>query len=188
MKRLIKVVIIAFFLFVFSSVSFGAGIALGGSGLLFQPGIVRAADQPSQFDTFWQAWNLVHQHFVDRDALDTQTLTYGAIRGMITALGDEGHTVFLTPEEVDRQRTDISGTYSGIGAQLGMEDGLPMIVAPFDGSPADEAGVKAGDIIIEVDGEDVTSWTLNDVVEHIRGEAGTEVELTLLRPDESKSL
>ncbi|MCP4372415.1 MAG: PDZ domain-containing protein, partial [Deltaproteobacteria bacterium] len=77
---------------------------------------------------------------------------------------------------------------SGIGARLGMEDGLPMIVAPFDGSPADLAGVEAGDIIIEVDDEDVTSWPLNDVVDNIRGEAGTEVELTLLRPDEGESL
>jgi carboxyl-terminal processing protease len=69
-----------------------------------------------------------------------------------------------------------------------MEDGLPVIVAPFDGSPAEEAGIEAGDIIIEVDDEDVTAWPLNDVVDHIRGEAGTEVELTVLRPDEGKSL
>jgi carboxyl-terminal processing protease len=82
----------------------------------------------------------------------------------------------------------MSGKYSGIGAQLGMKDGLPVIVAPFDGSPAEQAGVKPGDIIIEVDGQDVTSWSLNDVVDHIRGEAGTEVVLTLLRTDDSKSL
>ncbi len=124
---------------------------------------------------------------MDQDALDTTQLTYGAIRGMITALGDEGHTAFLTPEEVARHQTDVSGVYTGIGARIGMEDGLPIIVAPFDGSPAQAAGVKAGDIIIEVDGEDVTSWPLNDIVDNIRGEAGTEVELTVLRPDESES-
>jgi carboxyl-terminal processing protease len=107
---------------------------------------------------------------------------------MITALGDEGHTAFLAPEEVARHQTDISGTYSGIGARIGVEDGLPMIVAPFDGSPAEAAGVRAGDIIIEVDDEDVTSWPLNDVVDKIRGEAGRMVELSVLRPDEGKSL
>jgi len=106
---------------------------------------------------------------------------------MIAALGDEGHTTFLTPEEVTRQRTGISGKFSGIGAQVGLEDGLPVIIAPFDGSPAEEAGIRAGDIIIEVDHVDITSWPLGDVVETIRGEAGTQVVLTVVRPDEGKS-
>jgi len=187
MKRLVKITIIVLSLFALTSTAFGAGIALGGSGLLFEPGVARAADQPGEFDIFWQAWNTVHRYFVDQEALDTTQLTYGAIRGMINALGDEGHTAFLTPEEVARHQTDVLGVYSGIGARIGMEDGLPVIVAPFDGSPAQEAGVKAGDIIIEVDDEDVTSWPLNDIVENIRGEEGTEVQLTVLRPDESKS-
>ena len=188
MKRLIRVALVALVLFMVTSTAFGAGIAVGGSGSLFQPVVAQAAGQPAKFDIFWQAWNIVHRDFVDQDALDMTELTYGAIRGMIAALGDEGHTSFLTPEEVVRHRSDSSGEYTGIGAQVGMEDGLPVIVAPFDGSPAEEAGIEAGDIIIEVDDEDVTAWPLNDVVEHIRGEAGTEVELTVLRPDEGKSL
>lgn len=187
MKLLIKVLVFAVVLLLFTSTVFGAGVALGGSGLLFQPGVVRAADQPTEFDTFWEAWNIVHRYFVDRDALDTTRLTYGAIRGMIDALGDQGHTTFLTPEEVARHQTGISGKFSGIGAQVGLEDGLPVIVAPFDGSPAEAAGVRAGDIIIEVDDVDVTSWSLGDIVERIRGEAGTEVELTVMRPGEGKS-
>jgi len=186
-KLLIKVLVFAVVLLLFTSTVFGAGVALGGSGLLFQPGVVRAADQPTEFDTFWEAWNIVHRYFVDRDALDTTRLTYGAIRGMIDALGDQGHTTFLTPEEVARHQTGISGKFSGIGAQVGLEDGLPVIVAPFDGSPAEAAGVRAGDIIIEVDDVDVTSWSLGDIVERIRGEAGTEVELTVMRPGEGKS-
>jgi carboxyl-terminal processing protease len=106
---------------------------------------------------------------------------------MVAALGDEGHTTFLAPEDVQRHRTDTSGKYSGIGARIGMENGMPIIVSPFDGSPAQAAGVKAGDIILEVDGEDVSTWSLNDIVEHIRGEAGSEVTITFLRPDETKS-
>jgi carboxyl-terminal processing protease len=186
-KQFVKVMSLVLVLFVFTFAAFGAGVVLGGSGVLFQPGVVRAADQPAEFSLFWQAWNLVHDHFVDRQSLDTTQLTYGAIRGMLAALGDEGHTTFLTPQEVAREQTDMSGKFSGIGAQLGLQDGMPMIVAPFDGSPAQKAGVKAGDIIIEVDGEDVSSWTLNDVVNHIRGQAGTQVVLTVLRPDESKT-
>jgi len=187
MKLLIKVLVLALVLVLFTSTVFGAGVALGGSGLLSQPGVVRAADQPAEFDTFWEAWNIVHRYFVDRDALDATRLTYGAIGGMIAALGDEGHTTFLTPEEVTRRRTGISGKFSGIGAQVGLEDGLPVIIAPFDGSPAEEAGIRAGDIIIEVDHVDITSWPLGDVVETIRGEAGTQVVLTVVRPDEGKS-
>jgi carboxyl-terminal processing protease len=186
-KRLIKVTIIGLVLLLFTFTVFGTGVALGGSGLLFEPGVVRAADQPPEFDTFWQAWNLVQRHFVDRDTLDATRLTYGAIRGMIAALGDEGHTNFLTPQEAERQQTSISGKFSGIGAQLGLENGLPVIVAPLEDSPAEKAGIRAGDILIEVDDVDVTTWTLNEVVDRVRGEAGTAVELTVLRPDEGKS-
>lgn len=188
MKRLIRIALVALVLFMVTSTAFGVGIAVGGSGTLFQPVVAQAAGQPAKFDIFWQAWNIVHRDFVDQDALDMTELTYGAIRGMIAALGDEGHTSFLTPEEVVRHRSDSSGEYTGIGASIGVEDGLPVIVAPFDGSPAEEAGIEAGDIIIEVDDEDVTAWPLNDVVEHIRGEAGTQVELTVLRPDEGTSM
>ena len=187
MKLLIKIVVLSLVLFLFTSTAFGVGVALGGSGLLFQPGVVRADDQPAEFDTFWQAWNIVHRYFVDRDALDTARLTHGAIRGMVAALGDEGHTTFLTPEDVARRQTGITGSYSGIGAQLGVQDGLPIIVAPFDGSPAEAAGVKAGDIIIEANHVDVTTWSLDEIVNQVRGEAGTEVEMTVIRPDEGIS-
>ncbi len=188
MKRLIKITLIAVGLVVLTSGAFGAGVAFGGSGVLFEPGVVRAQNQPAEFEVFWDVWDLAQRHFIDRDALDTTRLTYGAVNGLIQALGDEGHTRFLTPEEVARQRTDISGSFFGIGARVGIEDGLPVIVAPFDGSPADQAGVKSGDIIIEVDGQDVTGLSLTETVELIRGEKGTEVVLTVFRPDSSESL
>ena len=188
MKKLLIISIALIAALIFSTATFGAGVALGGSGLLFEPGVVRSAEQPTEFDTFWQAWNIVQDNFVDRDALDTTKLTYGAITGMLTALGDEGHTAFLSPEEIKRQRSDISGKFSGIGATIGKKEGLPVIIAPMDGTPADLAGVKAGDIIIEVDGEDVTTLSINDIVEKIRGKEGTEVVLTLLRTDEGESV
>jgi len=188
MKRLIKIALISLGLLILSSVAFGAGVAFGGSGLLFEPPVVRAQDSPDEFAVFWEVWNLAQDNFVDQEALDPQQLTYGAINGLIRALGDEGHTRFLTPEEVQRQRTDISGTFFGIGARVGLEEGLPVIVAPFDGSPADQAGIEAGDIIIEVDGTDVTGLSLGETVDMIRGERGTEVVLTVFRPDTGESL
>jgi carboxyl-terminal processing protease len=187
MKRFLKLFIVSFGLVILTSGAFGAGVIFGGSGY-FAPDIVRAQDHPAEFAIFWQVWDLAQDHFIDRDALDTTHLTYGAINGLIQALGDEGHTRFLTPEEVVRQRTNMSGSFFGIGARVGMEDGLPVIVAPFDGSPADKAGVKTGDIIIEVDGEDVTGLTLDETVERIRGEKGTEVILTIFRPGSNESL
>ncbi len=187
MKKLLKIVIIALALFGLTTVAFGAGVVFGNSGFL-KPGVVRAADQPLEFEVFWEVWNVVHNNFVDRDVLETKHLTYGAVNGLISSLGDEGHTRFLTPEESTRQRTNISGTFFGIGAQVGVRDGLPVIIAPLDDSPADRAGIRAGDIIIEVDGEDVTALPLNEVVDRIRGEEGVEVLLTVFRPDTSESL
>jgi carboxyl-terminal processing protease len=193
--RPIKITLVVLVLVVLVAGALGAGIAIGSSGWLVQvggalplPAAVSADGEPAEFDTFWQAWDIVHDRFIDRDALDGTDLEYGAIRGMIEALGDEGHTVFMTPEELDRRQTDITGKFSGIGALLGIKDSLPVIVAPFDGSPADQAGVAAGDIIMEVDGQDVTAWSLGDIVDNIRGTEGTEVVLTLFRPEEGTSL
>lgn len=187
MNPILKILIVGIVLVMVASVSLGAGVAIGGSGLLPFWG-PNSTDAPDEFAVFWQAWDIVHKNFVDQSALDPTNLTYGAIRGMVSALGDEGHTAFLTPEEIERQRTDLSGTFTGIGAQLGIRDALPIIVAPFDGSPAYDAGVKPGDIIMKVDGEDVTTLPLNDIASKIRGPEGTEVVLSLLRPDENRSL
>lgn len=188
MKQWIKYIVVSWLLLTLLVFTFGLGMIFGNSSSFLQPGVVRAEDQPEEFEVFWQVWNLVNTHYIDREMLTPQGLTYGAIQGVIDALGDEGHSRFLTPDEAARQRTDITGTFSGIGARVGIRDDLPVIVAPFDGSPADRAGVKAGDIIIEVDGEDVTALSLDDVVERIRGEAGTEVVLTIFRPDADESL
>lgn len=187
MNRSATVILVLLAVAVVGSLALGTGIVIGASGVLPFPGIGRA-DEPEEFSVFWEAWETAQRHFVDQAALDDQALTYGAIRGMVRALGDEGHTAFLTPEELERQQTDLSGTFMGIGAQLGIRDSLPVIVAPFDGSPADQAGVKAGDIIMRVDGNDVTSMPLNDIVTMIRGPEGTDVVLSLLRPDENRSL
>lgn len=188
MKRTLKVAFVAIGILAFTLGTFGAGVIVGSFSPIFGPQTVLADDQPEEFAVFWQVWQLAQSHFIDREALDSTQLTYGAINGLITSLGDEGHTRFLTPEEVQRQRTDISGKFFGIGAQVGVEDGLPVIITPLDDSPAGRAGIKAGDIIIEVDGEDVTTLPLNEVVDRIRGEKGTEVVLTVFRPDVNESL
>ena len=118
--------------------------------------LARLQQQPSgteqQFAVFWEAWNVAQRNFVDVDALDDKAMTYGAIRGMLDSLGDLGHTRFMTPEDLAAERTSISGQYSGIGAEIGVRDGMPMIQAPFDDSPAQKAGLQPRDIIVRVDG------------------------------------
>lgn len=164
--------------------AFGAGTMVGSAAAIAQS----TPDAPENFDVFWQAWEIVQAHFIDREILDSQELTYGAVEGLISALGDEGHTAFLTPRELEQQQSAMSGSFSGIGAQLGVKDGLPVIIAPIDNSPASEAGIRAGDIILSVDGEDVTSLSLDEVVDRVRGPAGTEVVLTLLREGAESSM
>lgn len=187
MRRFLIIVAVILGFFLSTGVAFGAGLFIGNANLI-SPCIVRTANQPDQFAVFWEAWNLVQRNFIDQEALDPTRLTYGAIRGMVEALGDTGHSGFLTPQEHEERVTSISGRFTGIGAQLGEENGLPIIVAPFDGSPAQQAGVKAGDVILEVNGEDVSELSLTQIAEKVRGPAGSQVTLTLFRPEETRSL
>lgn len=186
MRTFLKVVGALFGLVMLTGTAFGAGLFVGGANL--SPCITRTAEQPEQFDVFWEAWNLVQRNFVDRTALDATQLTHGAIRGMVDALGDTGHTSYLTPEQREARLTSIQGRFTGIGAQLGEEQGFPIIVAPFDGSPAQKAGIKPGDVIVAVNGEEVTGLTLTEIAEKVRGPADSQVTLTLFRQEENRSL
>ncbi len=188
MKQSTKTIAAILVLGLILSSTFAAGAIFGSSTVVAQKSVGNANLQPDEFDVFWEAWQIVQQNFIDREALDDTDLTYGAIEGMIQSLGDEGHTTFLTPKELEYQMSSTAGTFSGIGAQLGVRSGLPMIIAPFDGSPADLAGIRAGDIILEVDSEDVTTWTLNEIVDVIRGPKGKEVVLLVLREGEEASM
>src|SRR5919106_5062722 len=94
-----------------------------------------------------EALKVVEDDYVGQEELDPQEQTYGAIEGMIDTLGDEGHTRFLTPEERKQNRNSLSGTYVGIGVMLESEEDEVVVASPIEGSPADEAGVEAGDVV-----------------------------------------
>jgi carboxyl-terminal processing protease len=127
-----------------------------------------------------EAWDLLHEKYVGRDTLDDRDLAYAAIDGLTEAVGDTGHTDFMTPEERASRNDALSGSYVGIGVQLDTtETGEPLVVTVFRDSPADKAGLGTGDIILEVNGIPAAGSSVSDVVEQIRGEAGTEVELTV---------
>lgn len=118
--------------------------------------------------------------------LEEQKLIEGASRGLVDAAGDI-HTTFLDPSAVKELEAQLSGSIGGgIGAEIGLRNERPTIIRPLKDSPAINAGVLAGDIIAQVDGKDVTGWTVDQVVDKIRGEVDTKVELKLLRGDELK--
>ncbi|NJP05689.1 MAG: S41 family peptidase [Chloroflexaceae bacterium] len=133
------------------------------------------------FGVFWEAWQLARDHFVDVDALQPKTMTEGAIRGMLDTLGDQGHTRFLTAEEAERWQESLSAEFEGIGAYVDVVDGQTVIVAPIQSSPAEEAGLLSGDVILRVAGEETSGWTVQELVQHVRGPKGTTVELTIQR-------
>ncbi len=141
----------------------------------------------SEFQLMAQAWNTVVQSYVDRAAVQPQRMIYGAISGMVDSLGDTGHSRFLTPEMLRAQNNMTQGQFEGIGIEVQMKDGHLTVVAPIDGSPAQRAGLRPGDIILKVNGEDVSDLPLDQVVGRILGPAGTQVTLTLQDPQSGKT-
>lgn len=156
------------------------------TGFMARP--VLADDRPTQFEVFWEVWDLVEQYFVDRDEIDPERMTYGAIQGMLAALGDENHTVFFSPDEAKQQQNQLDGTFEGIGAYVEGADAGFRIVAPIHGSPAEKAGILAGDIVLKVNGEEITGLPEWEVISQIRGPAGTTVVLTVLHPDAEEAV
>lgn len=143
------------------------------------PTAAQRAPAELNVDLIEQANQIIQENYADQEALRGTDMTYGAINGMMEALGDTGHSRFLTPEMVKNEQRQISGELEGIGALLQLNDGHPVILAPMDNSPAQKAGLRPGDRILAVNGKDATNWSLNEVVENVTGPAGTQVELTV---------
>jgi carboxyl-terminal processing protease len=136
------------------------------------------------FDLYWQVYNQLQTYYVDPEKLDTQKLYYGSIKGLVESIGDSP-TAFFDPTETAEYKKSQSGTYSGIGAELDYVNKAVVVVAPFDGSPAAKAGIEARDYIIKVNDKSVSGKTLTQVVTEIRGEAGTKVKISIVRPREN---
>ena len=154
-------------------------------------------DQPAQykdidFQQFWKVWQLLEENYLDPTKIQHDQMVYGAIKGMTAALGDP-YTVFLPPDDQKRTEEDLSGTFYGVGIQLGYIDNFLAVMTPLKGSPAEKAGVKAKDLILHVKDtakgldKDTTGWSLAEAVSNIRGDRGTSVTLTLLRPASSSA-
>ncbi len=134
------------------------------------------------FKPFWQAWDLVHEQYVDQPVND-EILMRGAIRGMLEALNDP-HTGYMDPFEYQQANAPLEGEYEGIGAWVDTSGEFLTIISPMPNSPAEKAGLKAGDRIIAVDGEDMTGVDPSLVLRRVLGPAGTSVTLTIQREGE----
>ena len=171
---------------------FGLGAAVGlviGCQLLgayYSSGQIPAYAQ-DDFRLMAEAWNTIEKFFVDRSAVNPRRMTYGAISGMTASLGDTGHTRFLTPEMAKQEKSLMRGTLEGIGAEVRMKDNQVVIVAPLDDSPAQKAGLKPGDIILKVDGRNISGLPLEQAVGFILGPPGSLVKLSILDPQTGQS-
>ncbi len=163
-----------------------------GGGMLLLYAVTPATNCPesndvcAQFGVFWQVWDLARNNFVDANAADPQRMIEGAINGMLDTLDDRGHTRFMSASEAQRWQESLTGEFEGIGAYLNVrEDGQAVIVRPIEGSPAERAGLRAGDFILAVDGEETRGMNVDELVSRIRGPRGTIVELQILHVGET---
>lgn len=142
---------------------------------------------PSDFQRMVEVWRLLQREHIDGDGLNGKELSDGAIRGMLRAL-DDPYAGFLTAEQFSVESQDIKGFFEGIGAEVGVRDGRITIIAPMPDAPAEKAGIRPGDIILEIAGESTQGLSLMEAVAKIRGEKGTPIELLILHLDSNQPL
>lgn len=165
---------------------FGRNLLLGEAGLPTKikaqfkiAGKEAVQVQTVNFNLYWDVWKKVQAKHISKPVAD-DTLFYGSIEGLLASLKDP-YSVFLKPDNAKRFSQDLAGSFSGIGAELGMKKDIVTIIAPLADSPAEKTGIKAGDQIAAVDGQETFGWTLEEAVSKIRGIKGTTVRLKIWR-------
>ncbi len=181
-RRLTAYLLAALGAVLLSAVAYAAGSVAGGA-VTGRPSPVRPI---AGFDLFWEAWRLVERDFAG-EVPPVEEMDRAAARGLLRELGDAA-TGLIAPQYASLDREDASGYYRGIGASVrSTEDGYIEVSVIFPGSPAEQVGIRAGDVIVAVDGEDIAGVGLHEAVSRIRGPEGTTVELELRRPGEART-
>ncbi len=162
-------------------ITFGVGFLLGTAGASTKPG---SEDDYRYFRLFSDVFRIVRENYVE--SVNTKELIYGALSGMMRSL--DPFSAFFTPEQYNEFKQETEGEFGGVGIEIGMDKGRPIVIAPIEGTPAYRAGLRPGDIIVEINGEDTSNMSLTDVVKRIRGRPGTKVNLTIIRKGSEKPL
>ncbi len=168
--------IIGLLLIVVIALAFGAGFFFGFSN---------SSGYEEGLNVVEQVWNIIFSDYVDMSKLDSANLSRGAIQGMIEAL-DDPYTSYLEAEHYELGMSSLEGVFDGIGAYVTIDDKQLVIIAPIAESPADKAGIRAGDIIMEIDGEPVIDMSLAEAIIKIRGPKGTAVKLLVLHEGDTE--
>lgn len=167
---------------------FVTGFVLGSqrNPLLAQGDTAAPADAAKSFEPFWQVYNMIQSTYIDRDKVVDSKLVDGAIKGMVDTLGDQ-FSGYMDAETYPLFNSDLSGEVEGIGAVVQTDETTKAIsiAQVLEGSPAEAAGLKSGDIFLKVEGEDVTQATQFDLVRLVRGKEGTVVNLSMQRGDQT---
>jgi len=195
-RKLFNRFLIIFLFIILVALSFWSGYKKGrGEGNNFQDKSVPlsqanainkypAGKNDVDFSLYWRVWDLLKEKYVDKNSLDAQKLMYNSIQGMLKATGDP-YSDFFDPEQSNDFSQDLLGSFEGIGAELGVKDKILTVIAPLDGSPAQKAGLLAGDKIIKIGDKISSDLGIDEAVNQIRGKKGTEVKLTILRNGEN---
>jgi len=138
------------------------------------------------FSLFWDAWRVLEEKFFDPAKINAKTMVYGAISGMVNSLKDP-YTIYMPPEEAKIFKEDVAGEFQGVGMEIGIRKGELTVIAPLEGTPAQRAGLRAGDKIIKIDDTYTADLTTDEAVKLIRGPKDTKVVLTIFREGWSQS-
>ncbi len=169
--------------------AFFSGLHLGGqsdTGISSLGTLLAGEAQPdpnADLSEFWRVWDLLDEKFAmstSTDLLSPDAKVAGAIEGLVRAYGDP-YTTYFPPKEAEAFNEDISGNFSGVGMEVGMRDNMLTIIAPLQGTPAEKAGLLAGDKLVAINGSSTDGMAVDEAVRHIRGEEGTIVTLSIFR-------
>lgn len=181
------------------ALGFVGGISVGANGgsqlfanvPLLGDGLDATPDASANLDPFWKAWNTLNAQFVQTHASstapDAKERVWGAIQGLTASYGDP-YTVFMPPEEAKLFRDDIAGAFEGVGMEIGIKDNALTVIAPLKGTPAEAAGLRAGDVIISINGTPTEGLSTDEAVKIIRGKKGTVVTFKILRDGEMSDI